>query len=271
MLSFRARRPQRCYAGYIFDLDGTVYLGDDLLPGALDVVAELQRRRARLLFLSNNPTRDPAMYVEKLAGMGLHVRLEQILNPVVTMSSWLKETMPGAAVYVIGEEPLRRAITAAGLRLCEDPSEIDVVVASYDRGFNYQKLQTAFDALRVYRRARLVTTNPDAFCPMPGGRGEPDSAAIVAAIEACTGVKCEANLGKPDPLMVHAALGLLDLPPQDCLLVGDRLYTDIAMAIDARMDSALVLSGESTWETVSAAEPDRRPLYVLDDLHDLLP
>ncbi|MDA8103497.1 MAG: HAD-IIA family hydrolase [Nitrospiraceae bacterium] len=265
-----ASKPLRCYDGYVFDLDGTIYLGDELLPGALDVVTELQRRGARLLFLSNNPTRDPAMYVKKLASMGLDVTLEQILNPVVTMSAWLKANMPDAAVFVIGEGPLQRAIANAGLRLSDDPSEIDVVVASYDRGFTYQKLQIAFDAMRVHRRARLVTTNPDAYCPMPGGRGEPDSAAIVAAIEACTGAKCEANLGKPDRLMIDSALGMLHLQAHSCLLVGDRLYTDIAMAIDSGMDSALVLSGESSWETVLAVEPDRRPLYVLEDLYDLL-
>lgn len=265
------RPPERVYEGYIFDLDGTIYLGDEALPGARSVVSTLQRAGRRLLFLSNNPTRDPRGYVAKLAGMGIHVETGQILTPVHTMPAWLRRYAPDAAVFVIGEEPLKSAIAGAGLRLSEDPAEIDIVVASYDRGFTYRKLQIAFDALRVHRRARLVTTNPDAYCPMPGGRGEPDSAAIVAAIEACTGTRCEANLGKPGLLMLDAALEILGLAPNHCLLVGDRLYTDIAMAIDSRMDSALVLTGESTWEAVQAAEPARRPRYVVNDLRTLLP
>lgn len=263
--------PGRVYEGYIFDLDGTIYLGEEPLPGARAVVSTLQQANRRLLFLSNNPTRDPQGYVAKLSGMGIQVELGQILTPVLTMSAWLQQYAPHAAVFVIGEEPLKKAIAAAGLRLSEDPAEIDVVVASYDRGFDYRKLQIAFDALRVHRRARLVTTNPDAYCPMPGGHGEPDSAAIVAAIEACTGARCEVNLGKPGPLMLEAALEVLGLAPDRCLLVGDRLYTDIAMAVDSHMDSALVLTGESTWETVHAAEPARRPRYVVNDLRTLLP
>ena len=98
------------------------------------------------------------------------------------------------------------------------------MVASYDRGFDYRKLQIAFDAIWYHRRARLVTTNPDRWCPFPGGRGEPDAGAIVAAIEACTGVACEVNAGKPDPLMLEAAMELLGLEATDCVMVGDRLH-----------------------------------------------
>jgi ribonucleotide monophosphatase NagD (HAD superfamily) len=115
-----------------------------------------------------------------------------------------------------------------------------------------------------------VATNPDAYCPMPGGRGEPDAAAVIAAVEACTGVRCEVNVGKPSAVMLETALGALGLAPQDCLMVGDRLYTDIAMAVDAGVDSALVLTGESTEEMVAALAPDRRPTLVLDRIDRLL-
>ena len=108
-----------------------------------------------------------------------------------------------------------------------------MVVASYDRTFEYRKLQIAFDALWFHKRARLITSNPDRYCPMPGGRGEPDAAAVVAAIEACTGVTCEANLGKPGAEMLETVLGMLGLSADRCVVVGDRLSTDIAMAATA--------------------------------------
>lgn len=262
--------PTRLYDGYLFDLDGTIYLGDELLPGAHRLVTTLRERGCQVLFLSNNPTRDPQMYADKLARLGLPTPTSHIVNTVVTMTAWLRREAPGAAVFVIGEEPLQRALGEAGIRMTDRPEEIDIVVASYDRGFDYRKLQIAFDALWHHRRARLVATNPDAYCPMPGGRGEPDAAAVVAAIEASTGVRCEANLGKPSPVMLETSLEILGLQGTDCLMVGDRLYTDIAMAVDAGVDSALVLTGESTRETVAAAPVDRRPTFVVERIDDLL-
>ena len=154
--------------------------------------------------------------------------------------------------------------------MTENPQDIDVVVASYDRGFDYRKLQIAFDALWQHRRARLVATNPDAYCPMPMGRGEPDAAAVIAAIEACTGVRCEANVGKPAGVMLQTALDVLGLPSSDCVMVGDRLQTDIAMAVDAGMDSALVLTGEATVEMAGLLPPERQPTLVLPRIDALL-
>ena len=262
--------PARLYDGYIFDLDGTIYLGDQLLPGALELITTLREAGRETLFLSNNPTRDPQMYADKMGRLGLPTPTTHIINPVVTMTAWLQRQMPAPCVYVIGEAPLKRAIREAGIRTTTRADEVDIVVASYDRSFDYDKLQVAFDALWQHKRARLVTTNPDAYCPMPGGRGEPDAAAIVAAIEASTGVRCELNFGKPAPVMLQTALDVLGLLGSDCLMVGDRLHTDIAMAVDAGVDSALVLTGESTRQDVAELASDRRPTMVLDRVDELL-
>ncbi len=262
--------PARLYEGYLFDLDGTIYLGDRLLPGAYELVTSLRAAGKQTLFLSNNPTRDPQMYADKLARLGLPTPTSHIVNTVVTMAAWLRAEAPDATVFVIGEEPLVRAVREAGLRLSDRPDEIDIVIASYDRSFDYRKLQIAFDALRVHRRARLVTTNPDGYCPLPGGRGEPDAGAVVAAIAACTGVTCEVNVGKPAAVMLDTAVDILGLAPQDCLMVGDRLYTDIAMAVAAGIDSALVLTGEATAAMVDELAPGHRPTFVLDRIDQLL-
>lgn len=266
------RRPREFYDAYVFDLDGTIYLGDELLPGASRLIGELRRREIPVRFLSNNPTKDPEQYAEKLARLGLPTPVSDIANTVVTTTRWLREHHPDAVVFPIAEEPLVRALQRAGVRLSDDPAEIDIVVASYDRTFDYRKLQIAFDALWFHRRAILIQTNPDRYCPFPGGRGEPDCAAITAAIEACTGVTCQVSLGKPSPVMLQEAMAGLDVPVERALMVGDRLQTDMGMAFAAGMPSALVLTGEATAsdvEAIPAGEP--RPTYVLEQIDALIP
>ena len=263
--------PDRDFGAYLFDLDGTIYLGDQLLPGAKRLLSHLHERGSRTIFLSNNPTRDPEMYVDKLRKLGVNAEVGDIVNTVVSLVAWLQRVHPAATVFAIAEQPLIKALIQADIRISEDPSEIDIVIASYDRTFDYRKLQIAFDALWQYGKAILVTTNPDRYCPFPGGRGEPDAAAIVAAIEASTGVKCQANAGKPDQIMIDAALGLLDVDVSDCVMVGDRLYTDIRMATNAGMASALVLTGETTLESLSECPVEHQPRYVLDRIDHLVP
>ncbi|MGC0272142.1 HAD-IIA family hydrolase [Pseudactinotalea sp. Z1739] len=263
--------PTGLFEAYIFDMDGTVYLGEEMLPGATRLITELRRRGLPVRFLSNNPTKDPRQYAEKLDRLGLPTAEDEIVNTVVTMTRWLQTHHPQAKVFPIAEEPLVRALGEAGIAITDDPAQIDIVIASYDRTFTYAKLQIAFDALWFHGRAILVTTNPDRYCPFPGGRGEPDAAAIVAAVEACTGVKLSKNVGKPDPDMLTAALAGLDVDPVNALMVGDRLHTDIRMAADAGMPSAMVLTGDSTADEVADTEPAHRPTYVLDRVDHILP
>ncbi|MDR1449333.1 MAG: HAD-IIA family hydrolase [Propionibacteriaceae bacterium] len=263
------RYPAALARAYVFDLDGTVYLGDSLLPGAGRAIAGLRRAGAEIRYLSNNPTKTPAAYAAKLAGLGLPTPPQDIVNTVVTTVRWLTLHCPQAVLFPIAEAPLVTALREAGFRLSEDPAEIDVVIASYDRGFDYRKLQIAFDAIWQQRRAFLVQTNPDAYCPFPGGRGEPDCAAVTAAIEACTGQRCRHSFGKPDPLMLETLE--LAAPRSETVMVGDRLRTDIAMGKAAGMATALVLTGETTAAEVRCLPSDQRPDYVLDRLDRLIP
>jgi HAD superfamily hydrolase (TIGR01450 family) len=265
------RVPDRLYEGYVFDLDGTIYLGDEILPGAKRLIEQLRKQDKRVVFLSNNPTKDPRMYSEKLTRLGLPTSEEETVNTVVTMTQWLLQNEPDAVVFPISEEPLIRSLREAGIKMSEDPAEIDIVIASYDRTFEYRKLQIAFDAIWFHKRARLVTTNPDRYCPFPGGRGEPDAAAIVGAIEACTGAKCEVNTGKPDPIMLETIMQMVGLDVSECVMTGDRLYTEIRMALDAGMPSAVVLTGETTAEMLEAEPEENKPDYVLDRIDRLIP
>jgi ribonucleotide monophosphatase NagD (HAD superfamily) len=144
------------------------------------------------------------------------------------------------------------------------------VISSYDRTFDYRKLQIAFDALWFHRRARLVATNPDRFCPFPGGRGEPDAASITAAINACTGVACEAVFGKPEPGLLDMIADATGLVPATTLMIGDRLSTDIRFAHNTGMIGALVLTGETDRAMLAAAPAADHPHVVLERLDDLL-
>ncbi len=261
----------RWYGAYVFDLDGTVYLGDGLLPGAREVVERIRTHGAAVRFVSNNPTLRLTDYEAKLERLGLPMQPAELVTSLVSTTRWLVRHRPDAVVFPIGEEPLIEALGEAGIAMSEDPAEIDIVLASYDRGFTYRKLQIAFDALWFHKRATLMSTNPDRFCPFPGGRGEPDAASIVAAIEASTQVTLERTFGKPSALMAEMALDGLDVHPHDAIMVGDRLHTDIAMGRRAGMDAALVLTGDSGRADITSVPESERPTHVLESLAGLLP
>lgn len=258
--------PSRLYDAYIFDLDGTVYLGDALLPTAGETIRRLRTLGKRTLFLSNNPTKTRATYVEKMAKLGLPTPEDDIVNSSMVMVSFLKATLPGARLFVVGEAALMQDLRDAGFTLVDEARDTDAVIASFDRTFEYRKLQVSFDAIRA--GARFFATNGDRYCPVPGG-GEPDCAAIIAAIEACTDTTCEAIVGKPSRHTIDAILGLVKLPARDCIMIGDRLETDVQMGNDAGMASALTMTGATTKEML--AKSAIAPRYVIEDLAGLLP
>lgn len=258
--------PTHLFDAYIFDLDGTVYLGDALLPTAHETILKLRSLRRRTVFLSNNPTHTRQAYAAKLTRLGLPTAPEDVINSSVVMADFLQKRLPGARLFVVGEEPLCQVLQAAGFELVDEASQTDAVIASFDRTFEYRKLQIAFDAIR--RGARFFATNADRYCPVPGG-GEPDAAAIIAAIEACTNSQVEAVVGKPSFYMADAVLSLLQLAPDQCLMTGDRLETDVLMGLNAGMAAALTLTGATTAEM--AAQSDIRPTYTIERLAELLP
>jgi phosphoglycolate/pyridoxal phosphate phosphatase family enzyme len=258
--------PDHIYSGYIFDLDGTVYLGDAFLPTALETLKTLRQHGCRVIFVSNNPTHSRDDYAAKLTRLGLPTTRQDILNSSMVMVDFLHHRMPGARLFVLGEEPLCRELRESGFVLTEDAQQVDAVIASFDRTFVYRKLQIAFDAIRA--GAHFFATNPDRYCPVPGG-GEPDCAAIIAAIEACASTHVEAVVGKPSVYMIEAALNLMQLPASECLMTGDRLETDVHMGLDAGMSAALVLTGATSEDTLNKSAV--QPTYILRQLGDLLP
>ena len=189
-------RPTRIFPGTVLDLDGTVYLGDALLPGAKHAIETLRTAGSRVVFLSNKPLETRADYAAKLTRLSIPTSPDEVINSSWVLARWLEREAPRAILFVVGELPLLEELRAAGFRLSERAGEIQFVVASFDRTFDYHKLQIAFDAINA--GARFIATNADRYCPTPPrGGGLPDAAAVIGAIEGCTGKSVEVVVGKP--------------------------------------------------------------------------
>ena len=264
-------KPDRWYKAYFFDIDGTLALGDQPIPGAIECLQELRRRKVIVRFLSNESTSDRQGHLRRLRKLGFEVSGDEILTTIEATCSWLEFNYPQAVVYPMGAPDLTKALNERQIATSSDPQKIDIVLASCDHHFEYEHLQVAFDALHTYKRAFLIATNPDRHGPLPDGGGSPDSGFVIAAIEASAGVKCQFVMGKPNPHMLLSALAQARVAPEDAIVVGDTFETDIAVAHNGKTPSALVLTGDSTLEDAVVAGPDSRPTWVLESLMDLLP
>jgi arabinose operon protein AraL len=250
--------------GALVDLDGTVYRGDRLVPGAGAGLDALAAAGVAPVFLSNNATKRPTEYREKLAQLGIDVPVDRILNSAAIAADYLAAHHSDANVYVVGESSLRAELLDAGLSVVSGPANTDVVLASLDRSFGYDTLQDVLDADRD-GETLLFATNPDRTCPVEGGE-IPDCGAIIGAIEGLLGRDIDRVLGKPSQVTIDVALGRLGVAPDECVMIGDRLETDVRMGELAGMETALVLSGVTDRADLAAA--DVEPDHVLDSLAD---
>lgn len=251
----------RCF---LLDMDGTIYLGNSLLPGAKEFISLLSQRGLEYIFLTNNSSKDKGAYVEKLAAMGITARREQVLTSGEATAIYLQERKAGAKVFLLGTPPLAREFAAHGLHLVTKNQSPDCVVVGFDTTLDYQKLWDACDLIR--EGTEYVATHPDINCPLEGGKYMPDAGSIIAFIEASTGRRPKV-IGKPNREIVKAAFTVTQARPEEIAMVGDRLYTDIAMGIDAGLTTVLVLSGESKKEDLVGTQfpPD----YVFNSVGEL--
>ncbi len=255
--------PDARYDGYIFDLDGTIYLGDALIPGAQATIERLRASQRGVVFLSNKPLESCANYAAKLTRLGIPACADDVINSTEALIHLLRERHPGARVLAIGEPKLLAELTEAGFEVTQQVDAVEVVVAAFDRTLDYTKLNLARQAL--VRGASFYATNGDKTCPVSGGE-IPDCAGVIAFLEATTGRKVQEIAGKPSPHILGAALARLRVDAGRCLMVGDRLDTDMTMGVTAGMDTALVLSGVTS--RAMLAESEIRPTHVLTSVAD---
>jgi HAD superfamily hydrolase (TIGR01450 family) len=255
------RLPQR---GWLFDLDGTVYLGDRLLPGAAAAIAALRDDGRRVAFLTNKPLQTRDDYAGKLTRLGVAATPDDVITSSLVLARHLARLDPGAPLFVIGEPPLLAELRAHGFEVRAD-ARVRWVVIAFDRTFDYAKLDIALQASRA--GARLIATNPDRTCPTESGE-IPDCAGMTAAVEAVTGRTVEAVVGKPSPLMLDVALAALGLIARECVMVGDRIETDIVMGKRLGLATVLVLSGVTRADDPRIAEIG--PDLVLPSLSELM-
>ncbi len=251
--------------GFIFDLDGTVYLGDHVLFGAIETIAELRARGFKTVFISNKPLEPGSAYAAKLTRLGIPTPCDDVITSARVLAMYFQRNAPGARVFIIGEPPLIEEMRQAGLHIVDDPARIEYVIAAFDRTFDYRKWNIAFQAIK-FHGAHFVATNADKSCPVDGGE-IPDCAGIIAALEATTGKKVEFVAGKPSPLIIQAGIERMQVHAEECLVIGDRLETDIAMGRAAGTRTALVLTGVTRREHLASAaiQPD----FVLESLGEL--
>ncbi|HHT49229.1 MAG TPA: HAD-IIA family hydrolase [Firmicutes bacterium] len=227
---------------FLLDLDGTVYLGDSLFPWAPGFFQRLRELGKDFIFVTNNTSRRGLYWAEKLRGMGISLQAEQVFTSGEATRYYLKQNYPEKQVYLVGTPDLEEEFAADGFKLTTNhPS---AVVFSFDQTLTYEKLRVACTLIR--QGVPFIATHPDLNCPTPQGP-IPDCGAMIAAVTAATNVEPKI-IGKPYPEMVEALCQKYNLDRKSVAIIGDRLYTDIAMGQQAGITSILVLSGETKYE-----------------------
>lgn len=247
---------------FLLDMDGTFYLGDRLLPGALDFVETLRHQEKRFLFLTNNSSKDNKQYVAKLRKLGVDVDLEDVFTSGEATAIFIKQKYGNAKVFVIGTKSLVKTFEDYGHTITNiDPQ---IVILGYDTEINYEKL--SLGCLFIRKGLDYIATHPDINCPSPEGP-LPDAGSFIALIEQSTGRKPDFVIGKPNPLMLQMIVEKTGVKPEQIAMVGDRLYTDMEFAKRSGILSILVLSGETNLDDLTKVE--QKPDLVLQNIGEL--
>jgi len=248
--------------GFLCDMDGVIYHGNQLLPGVLEFVKWLQSENKRFLFLTNSSERSPRELHYKLHRLGLDVSEEHFYTSALATATFLASQHPNGSVYVIGESGLTNALYDAGLT--NNDINPDYVVVGESHDYTYERICKAVKL--VLNGAKLIGTNPDLTGPVEGGL-VPATGALMAPIELATSSKAY-YVGKPNPLIMRNALKKLGCRREESVIIGDRMDTDIIAGIESEIETILVLTGVSVEADLKRFA--YRPNHVLKDLTSLL-
>ena len=252
---------------FMLDMDGTIYNEDTLIPGALEFFNLLQQQGKQYVFMTNNSSRGKVSYVEKLNRLGIQATEKNIASSVNATVAYLKEHKPDAKLYLVGTESFRKELLDEGFYVVPTDyrqEDVDYVLLGFDTELNYEKVRGA--CYYVSRNFPYIATNCDLKCPVLGNKFIPDCGAIAKMIELATG-RMPQFLGKPERTMVDAVSKQWNVPVEKIACVGDRLYTDIAVGINAGTTSICVLTGEATKEEIALSQ--YKPDYCFDSIKEL--
>ena len=248
---------------FLLDLDGTVYLEDSLLPGAAEFLAWVRETGGAVRYLTNNSSRGVEGYIEKLRRLGIASAPGDYLTSVDATIRYLKAALPGKTCYVFGTDSFLSQLDRAGIPVTRDRKRAEVLLCGFDTELTFQKLEDA--CILLNRGVPFIATNPDWVCPTWYG-SVPDCGSVCRMLTTATG-RTPRFLGKPQPDMVHLAMTRTGFAPEQTVLLGDRLYTDIACGVNAGIDTVFVLSGEGTQADIAAYQI--HPTWVYPDIGTL--
>lgn len=249
-------------SAFISDMDGVIYHGHQLMPGAIEFVEWLKNNNKKFLFLTNSSERSPRELQEKLARLGIEVSKENFYTSALATASFIKSQKPNATAYVIGEPGLLNALYDKGISMNDiDP---DYVIVGETRSYGIEKIEHAVRL--VLKGAKLIGTNPDLTGPTERGI-VPATGALIAPIELSTGSKAY-YVGKPNPLIMRHALKHLASRREDTVILGDRMDTDIIAGVESEISTVLVLSGVT--DEKSMVKFAYSPNYIYANVKDLL-
>ncbi len=247
----------------MIDMDGTVYSGDSAIEGVNEALRFLRENEVETFFLTNYAGRKRERYSEKLEKMGLNISREEIVTSGWLTGQYIQENFTGSEVFVLGEDGLKEELLEAGINLCEEPGSADVLVVSNKHDLDYDDLVEIVQG--IDKDIEILGTNPDETIPGDDGL-IPGAGTVISAVETMLGKEAKI-IGKPSRNAVETVTGLKDVEAENCLMIGDRLNTDILMANENSMESVLVLTGVTDEKALK--ESDISPDHVLDSINNL--
>ena len=250
---------------FLLDLDGTLYLDEQLFDGTTDFLRHVRASGGQYLFLTNNSSRSAQAYVQKLARLGIAAESSDFYTSVDATAAFLAQSHREQLLYVFGTASFREQLRAAGFRITDKLEDgVETLVIGFDTELTFQKLEDA--CILLGRGVDYIATNPDWVCPTWYGF-VPDCGSVCEMLFRATGRRPRV-IGKPQPEMVYGAMQRVGVSAAQTVLIGDRLYTDIACGVNAGIDTILVLSGETTEQLLE--ESEIRPSYVMQDIRQVL-
>ena len=251
---------------FLFDMDGTLYLGDRLYSFTTELLKTIRKTGGKYLFMTNNSSKSVEDYIKKLQKLGICATREDFITSSQATAYYLHKYHEGQKLYVCGTESLKAELRMEGFTVTEDIAEVDCIVMGFDTELTFRKLHDVSYLLLTRPELPYIATNPDLVCPTEFG-SVPDCGSVCIMIENATGKK-PVVIGKPSPLMPQLAMERLGISKEQTCVVGDRIYTDVKSGLNAGITGILVMSGETT-PAILAESPDK-PHLVLEDAGEIL-